>query len=72
MEAAEGYSAEKVARAEGEAARFSAVLVEYRKAPTATRERLYLESLEKVLESVRKYVLESDGTLDLRFLTPKD
>ena len=72
MEAADGYSAEKVARAEGEAARFSAVLVEYRKAPTATRERLYLESLEKVLESVRKYVLESDGTLDLRFLTPKD
>ncbi|MBD3349532.1 MAG: FtsH protease activity modulator HflK [Candidatus Eisenbacteria bacterium] len=75
VESAEGYGSEKVARAEGEAARFTAVFAEYRNAPTATRERLYLEALEKVLENVRKYVLdprEGDSTLDLRFLTPNE
>jgi len=75
LEAAAGYATEKVAVAEGNAARFSAVLTEYRKAPTATSERIYLESLEKVLASVRKYVVDAktgDGTLDLRFLSPRN
>jgi membrane protease subunit HflK len=74
LTAAAGYRAEKVSRAEGEAARFTALLAEYRKARAATSERLYLEAMEKVLERVRKYVLDKkagDGDLDLRFLSPR-
>ncbi|MFH1501729.1 MAG: FtsH protease activity modulator HflK [Candidatus Eisenbacteria bacterium] len=74
LAAATGYSAEKVARAEGEASRFTAILTEYRKARAATSERMYLETMEKVLKRVRKYVFDEkagDGELDLRFLTPR-
>lgn len=75
LASAAGYRAEKAARAEGEASRFTAILTEYRKARSATTERLYLEAMEKVLERVRKYVLDEkagDGALDLRFLSPKE
>jgi membrane protease subunit HflK len=45
---AEGYATERVNRALGEAARFTAVLAEYRSVPEVTRARLYLETLTKV------------------------
>jgi len=49
LEQAEGYRAQVVNEAAGEASRFTAVLGEYKKAPTVTRKRLYLETMEKVL-----------------------
>lgn len=75
LASAAGYGSEKVSRAEGEAARFRAIIAEYRKSPSATRERMYLEAMETVLARVRKYVLDEktgDGALDLRFLTPRE
>lgn len=60
---AEGYSAQVVNQAEGEASRFLAVLTEYQKAPEVTRKRLYLETMEKVLGSVDKIILDgSEGS----------
>ena len=50
LQEAEGYRAEVVARSEGEASRFEQLLVEYSKAPQVTRERLYLEAMEEVLD----------------------
>jgi membrane protease subunit HflK len=73
--AAEGYRTEKIDRATGEAARFRAVVAEYWKAPAATRERLYLETMEQVLASVRKHVVDTKSgapTVDLRFLSPRE
>jgi modulator of FtsH protease HflK len=70
-----GYSTEKVSRAEGEAERFRAISAEYRKTPSAMRERMYLETMESVLGRVRMYVLDEkagDGALDLRFLSPRE
>jgi modulator of FtsH protease HflK len=59
LEAAEGYSAQRVNRAMGEAARFSAILDEYRQSPDVTRRRLYLEMIDDVLPRLGKiYVLE--------------
>lgn len=72
---AEGYRVERIDRATGEAHRFRAVVAEYWKAPTATRERLYLEVMEEVLARVKKHIVDTkagDVGLDLRFLTPRE
>jgi len=55
---AEAYKAEKIARAEGDAERFNKILVEYKKAPGITRERLYIEAMEEVLGSNKKVMLD--------------
>ncbi|MCL7461128.1 FtsH protease activity modulator HflK [Pseudomonas sp. NW5] len=60
LEDANGYREEVVARARGEAERFNRLLVEYRKAPAVTRERLYLETMQEVLGNTSK-VLVSGG-----------
>lgn len=55
---AEAYKAEKIARAEGDANRFNQLLVEYKKAPTVTRERLYLETMEEVFTNNNKVMID--------------
>ena len=58
MEEAEGYRARVVNEATGEASRFSAVLEEYVKAPDVTRKRLYIETMEEVLGSLDKVIID--------------
>ncbi|MBZ8119778.1 FtsH protease activity modulator HflK [Roseovarius sp. LXJ103] len=62
LEEAEGYRARVVNEAEGEASRFTAVLEEYTKAPTVTRQRLYLEAMEEVLGGMDKIILDENQT----------
>ena len=57
---AEGYKAAAVARATGDAQRFTLLVDEYRQAPDVTRKRLWLETLEDVLAENRK-VVGGDG-----------
>jgi membrane protease subunit HflK len=59
LQQAEGYRAQVVNAATGEASRFTAVQQEYVKAPEVTRERLYLETMEDVLGDVRMFVLDT-------------
>lgn len=59
LEEAEGYRAQVVNDALGEASRFVAVLGEYQKAPEVTRKRLYLETMEQVLGDVDKIILDN-------------
>jgi membrane protease subunit HflK len=59
---AEAFKAQRVIRAQGDAQRFKEVLAAYSKAPPVTRERLYLETMERVLPGVRKVVLEASGS----------
>ena len=47
-----GYAIERVNNAKGDVAMFAAVLEEYNKAPQITRDRLYLEMMEKVLSKI--------------------
>ncbi|MDO5501432.1 MAG: hypothetical protein Q4F67_17320, partial [Propionibacteriaceae bacterium] len=62
VEGAEAYRAEAVNSAQGEASRFNSVYDEYVKAPEVTRRRMYLETMERVLGSVNKVILDqSDG-----------
>lgn len=56
--AAEGYRDQTVAEATGQAARFIKVYDEYKKAPDVTRERLYLEMQERVLEGADKIIID--------------
>jgi membrane protease subunit HflK len=57
VQQAEGYKAQRVIRAQGDAERFLAVLAEYNKAKAVTRDRLYLESMERVMPVMEKFIL---------------
>lgn len=65
---AEAYQARVVNDAQGEAARFEALLKEYEDAPTVVRERLYLETMEQVLGSTNKVLLDAEGSGNLLYL----
>jgi membrane protease subunit HflK len=58
LEEANAYLEQVIAQAEGEAQRFDQLLTEYAKAPEVTRERLYLETMERVLGANRKVLLD--------------
>jgi len=69
IRASEAYKAERIKRAEGDTDRFLSVLKEYKKAKDVTRKRLYLETMEKILPGIRKFIIDSEagGSL-LQFL----
>lgn len=58
---AEAYKEQRVIRARGDAVKFLDVLRAYRKAKEVTRERLYLETLDKILPEKEKYILPPEG-----------
>ena len=58
MQAAEAYKQKVVASAEGEASRFISIYNEYFKAKEVTQERMYLETMEKVLADIDKVIIE--------------
>jgi membrane protease subunit HflK len=58
---ADGYRLKRINEAEGDAARFSALLAEYRKAPEVTRRRIYIETLQEVLPGIRAKVIVDEG-----------
>lgn len=57
-EEAAAYKNRIVQEAEGESQRFVSVYTEYAKAPDVTRKRLYLETMEKVLQGANKVIVE--------------
>jgi len=58
LQVAEGYKEQAVAEAKGQSARFIKVYDEYKKAPDVTRQRIYLETMERVLGGADKLVLD--------------
>ena len=56
---ARAYRQRRILESEGEAARFTALLAEYKRAPDVTRERLYLETMEQILPKMDKVILEN-------------
>ena len=64
---AEGYKAERVATAEGDAQRFSLIAAEYKASPEVTRKRLYIETMQKVLAESNK-VIDLSGGKNLLYL----
>ena len=65
---AEGFKESRIKRSEGDAAKFTTVLKEYRKAKSITEKRLYLETMQKVLPGIEKIVVpdkDNGGLLNL-------
>ena len=62
LQEAEAYKEARVAEAKGEAARFTLVHQEYKLAPQVTRQRMYLETMEQVLENSEKILLDPSST----------
>jgi len=61
MQAAEAYKQKVVAAAEGEASRFVSIYTEYAKAKEVTQERMYLETMEKVLADIDKVIIDKNA-----------
>jgi modulator of FtsH protease HflK len=57
VRAAEGYKEQRVLRAQGDADKFDATLAEYQKAKGVTRQRLYLETMERVLGPIKNKMI---------------
>ncbi|MBV8746844.1 MAG: FtsH protease activity modulator HflK, partial [Xanthobacteraceae bacterium] len=58
-QAAEAYKEQTVAEATGQASRFLQVYEQYKKAPDITRERLYIETMERILQGSQKIILDA-------------
>lgn len=72
LQIAQGYAIDRINRAKGDVARFRSVFTEYKKAPSITRERLYLETMEEVFQAKKNSTLidsELDNILPVKTLT---
>lgn len=58
---AEGYRQRVVEEAIGDAERFNQIVVEYKKAPQVTRDRLYLDAMQQIMSNTTKIVVEKGG-----------
>ena len=70
VQAAQGYREQVVRYAEGQASAFNQLYPQYRRAPAVTRERLYLEMMERVLGHSHKVIIDGKGTTAPIILPP--
>jgi hypothetical protein len=61
-DASAGYRLKRINEAEGDVARFSALLSEYIKAPVVTRRRIYIETLQDVMPGIRSKIIVDEQT----------
>jgi len=67
-EEAAGYKQAVIANAEGDASRFSQIVTEYQKAPQVTRQRMYLDTMQTVMNNTSKVVIDQKGGNSLLYL----
>ena len=58
LQAAQGYRDQVIALASGDASRFLQVYEQYKKAPDVTRQRIFIETMEKVLGDTDKVIID--------------
>ena len=68
IEDATAYRSQAISKAQGESSRFEQLSTAYNKAPGVTRERLYLETMEQVLESSSKVMIDSKSGNNMLYL----
>jgi modulator of FtsH protease HflK len=68
MEEAEGHKQRVVANAQGDVSRFTQVLTEYERAPGVTRERMYLDVMQRIMQNTSKVVVDQKGGQNLLYL----
>lgn len=69
---AEAYKAAKIAEATGDAERFNEQVAAYEKAPAVTRERMYMDTMQDVMQNVHKVVLTGKGGQNVLPFLPLD
>ena len=62
IQEAEAYKEQIIAKAQGEASRFLAVYGEYKQAKDVTRERIYIETMEQVLQEMDKIIIDGNAS----------
>lgn len=62
LEEGRAYKARTVLEAQGEVQRFTKLLPEYKAAPGITRERLYIDTMERILSNTRKILINEKGS----------
>jgi membrane protease subunit HflK len=63
IQEAQGYALERVNRARGEASKFDSIFTEYSKAQDVTRQRIYLETMNDIMQNVgRKLITDEQAT----------
>ena len=68
LEDANAYKEAVIARAQGEAQRFEQLLVEYKKSPGVTRQRLYLDTMQEVMSNSSKVMVDVEGGNNMMYL----
>ncbi|WP_258807495.1 FtsH protease activity modulator HflK [Pseudidiomarina sp. CB1] len=68
LQEAQAYREQQVLKAQGEIARFNELLPQYKKAPKVTRDRLYLETLEKIYANTAKVMVDVEGSNNMMYL----
>ncbi|MDA8666145.1 FtsH protease activity modulator HflK, partial [Litoricolaceae bacterium] len=68
LEEANAYREQVVARAQGEADRFLKLLAEYRKAPDVTRQRLYIDAVQEVMQRSSKVMVDVGSGSNIMYL----
>jgi membrane protease subunit HflK len=62
VQESEGYREQTVNEAKGQTARFNQVLKQYTLAPDVTRERIYLETMERVFGGMNKVIVDQNSS----------
>jgi membrane protease subunit HflK len=68
MQESEGYRSRVVANAQGEANRFSRILVEYQKSPGIMRDRMYIEAMQQIFASTTKVMVDAKNNNSMIYL----
>ncbi|KZY88031.1 hypothetical protein A3743_12840 [Oleiphilus sp. HI0072] len=68
LEEANAYKEQVISQAQGEADRFKKLLVEYKKAPEVTRDRLYLDAISSVYSNSSKVLVDVEGGNNMMYL----
>ncbi len=68
LEEASAYKEEVIARAKGDTSRFLKLLSVYEKAPEVTRERLYIDTMQRVMSNSSKVLVDVEGGNNMMYL----
>ena len=68
LQESEGYRSRVIANAEGEASRFTKILAEYQKAPSVTRDRMYIEVMQQIFASTTKVMIDTKANNSMIYL----
>lgn len=68
LQEAEGYRQRVIETATGDASRFRAVLAEYNKAPGVTRDRLYIETMQQILQNTSKIMIDTKNSNPMLYM----